>query len=245
MPVKTVIVDDEQPICDEIEFLVTKHSQIEVVGKFINAIDALSYVCANGCDLVFLDIKMPGLTGLELAQRLNALGQPPLVVFITAFQEHALEAFDTPAIGYITKPITEDRIAKIMAKISNLTPKSDPKPVSEKVVVNKICVTAGNKIIPIDKNEIVFAYVKDKDAFIRTKTSEFVAALTLQEIENILVESKFIRVHRQYIVNLDKVLEIIPWFHGTYMLRMDDIKQEDVPVSRSKTKVLRTALGLK
>jgi len=242
MQVKTVIVDDEQPICDEVEYLLKDHSDVEVAATFNNSQQAFVYISQNHCDLVFLDIQMPGMSGLELAQQLGMLRTPPLVVFLTAFQEHALEAFNTPAVGYITKPITEEKLAKVLAKVRHLLlGREQP----EKVPVNKICVTHNGKLIPLDKTDIVLAYVKDKDVFVRTKNAEFTAALTLQELESLLGEQQFMRVHRQYIVNLDKITEIIPWFHGSYLLRMGDFKTEEVPVSRNKVRFLKSAMGIK
>ncbi len=242
MRVRTIIVDDEQPICDDIEYLLKKEADIVVTAKFTNALDVLAYIGENKCDLVFLDIKMPGASGLEIASRIARLRRPPLIVFITAFQDHALEAFETLAVGYITKPVTEIKIARVLEKIRAIFERSarqDP------VSVSKICVTSGGKIIPLDKQDIIFAYVRDKDVFIRTKTEEFTATLTMQEIENFLNDDKFFRVHRQYLVNLDRIKEIIPWFHGSYLLRMDDFKAEKVPVSRNKIKTLKAIIGLK
>jgi two-component system LytT family response regulator/two-component system response regulator LytT len=107
---------------------------------------------------------------------------------------------------------------------------------------------SNGKIIPIDKRDIVFVFVKDKDVFVRTKTGEFSSLLTLQEFENILTQSdetNFLRIHRQYIVNLDEVSEIAPWFHGSYLLRLNDVKKQEVPVSRNRVKVLKSMMGLK
>lgn len=240
MQVSTIIVDDEQPICDEIEYLLKNELDIEVMAKFSNALEALFYIRANPCDLLFLDIKMPGLSGLELAQKLTCLRRPPLIVFITAFADHALEAFETPAIGYITKPVTAVKLSKVLEKVRTLRDRPVPQ-----ANISKICVMSAGKIIPLNKQDIVFAYVKAKDVFIRTKSSEFAATLTLQEIEQLLSGLNFLRVHRQYLVNLDKVKEIIPWFHGSYLLRMDDFKAEDIPVSRTKAKALKTTMGLR
>lgn len=242
MRVKTVIVDDEQPICDEIEYLLKKHIDIEIAASFNNCLDALSYITENNCQLVFLDIKMPGMSGLEMAKKLSVLQHPPLIVFTTAFNQHALEAFDTPAVGYIVKPVTEEQLDKVLTKIRNLVTSMTQQP---QKAVNKICVTANGKIIPLDKQELVFAYVKDKDVFIRTKTGECATTLSLQEIERVLSDANFLRIHRQFIVNLDKILEIVPWFHGTYLLKMDDFKLAEVPVSRKKTKLLKSVMGLK
>ncbi|MCX7779784.1 MAG: LytTR family DNA-binding domain-containing protein [Negativicutes bacterium] len=242
MRYKAIIVDDEPPICDEIEYLLKREADVAVIGKFTNSPEALAYISQSACDLVFLDIKMPGLSGLELAQKLVYMRRPPLLVFITAFPEHALAAFETPAVGYITKPITESKLAGILHKIRSISIRSS---VPDKPAINKICALKNGKIIPLDKQEIVFTYVREKDVFIRTKTGEYTAALTMQELEKALYEPNFLRVHRQYLVNLDKVQEIIPWFHGSFLLQMDDFNSEKVPVSRSKTKEIKAIMGLK
>lgn len=241
MRYKTVIVDDEQPICDEIEYLLKKYIDIDICAKFCNSLEALQYIVENSPDIIFLDIQMPGLTGLEMAKKLNTLPYPPVIVFITAFQEHALEAFETPAVGYITKPVTEERLEKVLHKIRNLSTGQ-----SEAVTAppTKVCVTDKGKIIPLDKNEIVLIYVNEKDVFIRTANAEYTCPLTMKELEEMLTEPNFLRVHRQYIVNLNEIAEILPWFHGSFMLRMNDFCSQDVPVSRNKVKQLKQAIGL-
>lgn len=241
MRYKTVIIDDEQPICDEIEYLLKKSIDIEICAKFCNSLEALDYLIENRPDIIFLDIQMPGLTGLELAKKLNTLPNPPLIVFITAFQEYALEAFETSAVGYITKPITEDRLESVLLKIRNLSPKSAG---PNTTPATKICVTDKGKIIPLDKNDIVLVYVNEKDVFIRTANTEFTCPLTMKELEDMLSEPNFLRVHRQYIVNLNEISEIMPWFHGSFMLRMNDFQSQEVPVSRNKVKQLKQAVGL-
>ena len=242
MRFKTIIVDDEPPICDEIEYLLKTEPDIEVAGKFSNSPEALAYISQTVCDLVLLDIKMPGISGLELAQRLSRLRRPPLLVFITAFPEHALEAFETPAVGYVTKPITQANLNKVLDKVRSINCRINS---PEKSAISKICVLANGKIIPVDKQDIVFTYVRDKDVFVRTKTGEYRAVLTMQELERVLPGPTFLRVHRQYLVNLDKINEIIPWFHGSYLLRMDDFNREEVPVSRAKIKDIKIMMGLK
>ena len=115
MKIRTVIVDDEAPICDEIEYLLGSFADIEIVGKFNNAFDAIAYIAEYKPRLVFLDIQMPGVSGLEMARKLKDVKNPPLIVVVTAHPEYALECFDTPAVGYITKPVTAEK--KTAAKI--------------------------------------------------------------------------------------------------------------------------------
>lgn len=243
MRYKAVVIDDEQPICDEIEYLLGSSINVEVAAKFYNSVEALTFIADNSIDILFLDIQMPGLSGLDLARKLNAMKNPPLVVFITAYQEHALEAFSTPAVGYITKPVTEEKLEQVLNKIRTLTAKKDG--VSRQIQTTRLCVNAKGRIKPLDKKEIVLVYVNEKDVFVRTAQEEFSCSLTMKELEELLGESAFLRVHRQYIVNLEKIAEIIPWFHGTYMLRMSDFKGQQVPVSRNKIKLLKLAVGLK
>ena len=241
MKLKVVIVDDEQPICDEMEYLLSKHLDMTVMAKFTNCQEAVSCILEQSPDVVFLDIKMPGMSGLELAHKLNVLRQPPFIIFVTAFQEHAVEAFDTPAVGYITKPVTEEKLAQALNKVRVFTNKTSP-PAN---TFGKICALHNNRIIPLDKTDIVFIYVKDKEVFIRTRTTEYFAMPTMQEFEELLSDGHFLRVHRQYIVNMDEIKEITPWFHGSYLLIMNDAKKQEVPVSRNKVKQLKHLLGLK
>ncbi len=242
MKTKAVIVDDELPICDEIEYLLSQHSDIEVCAKFTNCVDSLIYILEKKPELVFLDVSMPGMSGMEMAQKLSTMNKPPYIVFITAYPEHAVDAFATPAVGYITKPITEEKLGQALNKVRNLSAKATTEKGSQ---IAKVCVLAGGKIVPVNKKDIVFIYVKDKDVYVRTRAGEFSAMLTLQEFDNLLTEVNFLRIHRQYIINLDEVLEITPWFHGSYLLRMNDANKQEVPVSRNRVKYLKTALGLK
>ncbi|TWH46581.1 LytTR family DNA-binding domain-containing protein [Sporomusa sp. KB1] len=242
MRTKTVIVDDEQPICDEIEYLLGQHQDIEICGKFTNCIDALIYILEKKPALVFLDVSMPGMSGLEMAQKLSSMNRPPYIVFITAYPEHAVAAFATPAVGYITKPVTAEKLAQTLTKVRHLSSRVATEQMSQ---ITKVCVLSGSKILPMSKSDIVFIYVKDKDVYVRTRAKEFSAMLTLQEFDNLLTEANFLRIHRQYIINVDEILEIIPWFHGSYLLRMNDANKQEVPVSRNRVKQLKIILGLK
>jgi DNA-binding LytR/AlgR family response regulator len=247
MKIRTVIVDDEAPICDEIEYLLGSFAEIEIAGKFYNAFDAITYIAEYKPRLVFLDIQMPGVSGLEMARKLKNVKNPPLIVVVTAHPEYALECFDTPAVGYITKPVTAEKIAGVMEKIFSLRQNQTAEP---KVDVNKICVQEQGKLFPLAIEEVVLAGVKDKDVFVRTQTKEYITAFNFQDITTLLVErspvrSKFVQVHRQYVINIDYVSEIIPWFHGTYYLQMDDIKKQQVPVSRNRIRLIKEIMGLK
>ena len=247
MMIPTVIVDDEAPICDEIEYLLGKYADVALAGKFHNAFDAIAFIAERKPRLVFLDIHMPGISGLEMARKLKSMKSPPLIVIVTAHPEFALEAFDTPTVGYVTKPVTEGKIAGVMEKVFSLLQNNAPAARND---VNRICVQSAGKILPLAPEEIVLVGVKDKEVYVRTRTTEYSTAFNFQDIAAILIErssvrEKFIQVHRQFIVNVDRVTEIIPWFHGTYYLKMDDCKAQQVPVSRNKIRMIKEIMGLK
>lgn len=254
MKLTTVIVDDEAPICDEIEYLLGQFNEIEIVGKFGNAFDAIAFIVEHKPRLIFLDIQMPGVSGLEMARKLKNVKQPPLIVMVTAHPEYALECFDTPAVGYVTKPVTAEKLSAVMDKLFSLQQNqpmaSTSNKAESKIDVNKICVQTGGKIVPLALAEIVLVGVKDKDVFIRTRTHEYATAFNFQDVAALLLERSplcrnFIQVHRQYIVNVDGVTEVIPWFHGTYYLQMDDMKKQQVPVSRNRIRLIKEIMGLK
>ena len=254
MKLTTVIVDDEAPICDEIEYLLGQFNEIEIVGKFGNAFDAIAFIVEHKPRLVFLDIQMPGVSGLDMARKLKNVKQPPLIVIVTAHPEYALECFDTPAVGYVTKPVTAEKLSAVMDKLFSLQQNqpmaSTSNKAESKIDVNKICVQTGGKIVPLALAEIVLVGVKDKDVFIRTRTHEYATAFNFQDVAALLLERSplrrnFIQVHRQYIVNVDGVTEVIPWFHGTYYLQMDDMKKQQVPVSRNRIRLIKEIMGLK
>lgn len=242
MKIKAVIIDDEQPICDEIEYLLKQIDDIEICAKFTNCVDALVYVLKKEPDIIFLDVNMPEMSGLEMAKKISDMEKYPYIIFITAYLEHAVEAFATPAVGYVTKPVTDEKLRQTLAKVRSLSAKTAA---VRKTKIAKVCVLSDGKIVPVNKNDIVFIYVKEKDVYVKTHTAEFSAMLTLQEFDNLLTDTNFLRIHRQYIINLNEILEIIPWFHGSYLLRMNDSNKQEVPVSRNRVKHLKSTLGLK
>ncbi|MGF9800909.1 LytR/AlgR family response regulator transcription factor [Brevibacillus agri] len=147
---KTIIIDDEPAICSELEYLLKKYIDIQVIEIHTNPLEALSNIVDSEPDLLFLDIQMPGMNGLEFAKKLDQLSKPPLIVFSTAFHEHALEAFSTPAVGYLTKPIVESKLDDVIKKVRTLW-KKDAHDLAATVPLleEHVCIRKNNKIIPI------------------------------------------------------------------------------------------------
>ncbi|MGG3885895.1 LytR/AlgR family response regulator transcription factor [Brevibacillus panacihumi] len=246
MFLKTMIIDDEPAICSELEYMLKKYIDIQVVSIHYNPVEALPQIIELEPDLLFLDIQMPGMNGLEFAKKLNQLSHPPLIIFSTAFHEHALDAFHTPAVFYLTKPILESKLDEAIKKVKSLQTKKkatdhQPPPALEEYV----CVRKDNKIIPIQVSQIFFAFVKERELYIATHDTIEKCDLSLHELEAILNKTgSFFRCHRNYVINLKQIKEMIPWFHNTYLIKMNDGKQTEIPVSRGKMKAFRSMMNL-
>jgi len=236
---RAVIVDDEQPICDDIEYLLEAHPDISVVAKFQQSQQALAYLQQNPCDLLFLDIKMPGMSGLEFAECLGTLKINPMIIFVTAYEEYALPAFETSAVAYLTKPLGQARLTKALKKVRSLFA------ATEMHHYHPISVQKGEALIPVQQRDILLAYVKEKLVFLRTKEGDFQLSMTLAELEELLDPELFLRVHRQYIVNTEAIAKVIPWFHGSYVLNLKDGAGTEIPVSRKHIPEVRQVLGIK
>ncbi len=249
MKFKTIIIDDEKPALDEMVFLLEKYPQIEVIGTANDGIQGWDMILEKRPDLVFLDIEMPGMSGLEVAFRLHKMRDliQPKVVFTTAYDQFAISAFEIEAIDYLLKPIVEDRLN---ATIERITLKSKEKQANE----SETPLTKVSTRIPVDykgryKMLAVekILYFTTEAGIVTAKTGEetYPVNTSLTDLEENLKDRGFFRCHRGYIVNLEHVTEVIPWFKGKYLLLMDDAQKSEVPVSRTYIKDLCDIFNLK
>lgn len=237
-PLRIFIVDDEAPARRELRYLLEQLPCVEVAGEAANGTAALKGIRDLKPDIVFLDIQMPGLSGLDLAQFLCELPKPPLLVFATACQEHALDAFEVDAVDYLCKPFTGERVAKAVTKAARMFAASTPSPPAAEAPptgdtsCRKIPLYRGETIVPTAVERIVFAYAEEGEVRVQTLDGSFLARFTLAELERRLAPAGFFRSHRSYLVNSNFVREVIPWFNGSYKLVMGDKERTEVPVSR-------------
>ena len=255
MTYRTILVDDELPICAELEYLFQAHQDFTVVAKFNVAQKALDYLASHPCALVLLALHMPGLNGLEFARCVGELKLPVFVVFVTAYEKYAVDAFSTPAIGYITKPVSQLALTRTLVKVKGLldavrrqsAPELPDAPAAADRTDSgdKLTVSRDGKLYPVTKSEITLAYVRNKEVFVRTGKGDFYAQLTLQEMAAFLDGPPFLQVHRQYIVNLDCVEEIVPWFNGAYLLHLKGQDDMNIPISRNHLQEVRRRLGFR
>lgn len=255
MALRVVVVDDEQLAREELCFLLEQMGGLEVVGQAGNGVEALAAAERLAPDLLFLDVQMPGLTGFEVARRLLERDAPAHIVFVTAFDHYAIEAFEVNAVDYLLKPVEPSRLEQAVERarrrISSDRPLNDQ---LEKIVQlvaerqsrrDRLAVKVGERFLLVQSDEIIYASLADDSVNIVTSlvagTSNY---RTLDELQARLDPAVFWRVHRSHLVNINKIKEIVPWFSRNYILRMKDAKTTEIPVSRSQTKRLREYLKL-
>lgn len=241
---KVIIVEDEILAQQELSWLIKAHSQMEIVGTFDDGLDVLKYLQHNKVDAIFLDINIPSLDGVLLAQNISQFAHKPFIVFITAWKEHAVEAFELEAFDYILKPYQESRIISMLQKLENAWQQqtgtaANPQP-RENATINLV---KDERIIVTSIHDIYYAEAHEKMTFVYTKRESYVMPMNITEFCSKLPTTHFFRCHRSYCVNLDKIREIEPWFNNTYILRLRDLEFQ-VPVSRSKVKEFRQLMAL-
>ncbi|MFU0445557.1 LytR/AlgR family response regulator transcription factor [Pseudocitrobacter faecalis] len=244
---KVIIVEDEILAQQELTWLIKEHSQMEIVGTFDDGLDVLRFLQHNKVDAIFLDINIPSLDGVLLAQSISQFAHKPFIVFITAWKEHAVEAFELEAFDYILKPYQESRIISMLQKLQSAWQQQaggstaiQGTTARENDTINLI---KDERIIVTSINDIYYAEAHEKMTFVYTKRESYVMPMNITEFCSKLPATHFFRCHRSYCVNLDKIREIEPWFNNTYILRLRDLDFQ-VPVSRSKVKEFRQLMHL-
>jgi two-component system, LytTR family, response regulator len=242
---RAIIVEDEVLARQELAFLIQAHSSFKIAAEFEDGLDALKYLQTDTVDVIFLDINIPSVDGVLLAHNISRFAAKPYIVFITAYKEHAAEAFEIEAFDYILKPYSETRIKAMLQKlegaIATRSRQGEEEPV--KLSSGKVNLWKNEKIIVVDTDEIYYASAQEKTTSVITKDGEYSMALSISEFHSRLPQEQFFRCHRSYLVNLSKIKEIIPWFNNTYLLRLRDLDFE-VPVSRGKVKEFRQIMRL-
>jgi two-component system response regulator LytT len=257
---RTIVVDDEQLARDELCFLLGQLNDLEVVGQAANGIEALRVVEETSPDLVMLDVQMPGLTGFEVARRLVRAGVDAQFIFVTAYDQHAIEAFEVNAVDYLLKPVESERLAtavdRARRRIQTDRPAERERSTDELERLlqllsdrqerrDQLAVKVADRFLLVQSDEVIHASVEDDVITVVTNSLSGTSNYrTLDELQARLDPAVFWRVHRSHLVNINKIKEIVPWFSRNYILKMRDGKGTEIPVSRSQTKRLREYLRL-
>lgn len=252
---KILIVDDERPARGELRFMLGQIEASADVDEARNGEEALAHVARHHPDVVFLDIAMPGMSGLAVAAALLDDPDPPLIVFATAFDVHAVRAFELAALDYVVKPVAEQRLAQTMIRIRAALKGRDLRRQQQESVrsylqkslpadaprLDKVWAERENETaVLVAYADILWVEADNKKTYLQTAQGERLSLrATLKELEERLAAHQIVRVHKTYLANLNHVAEIVPWFSGAYVLRMDDTAGTEIPLSRQFAKVIR------
>jgi two-component system response regulator LytT len=256
LELRAVVADDEQPAREELCFLLGQVENVKIVGQADNGVSALEVIGTLEPQVAFLDIQMPGLTGFEVANLLLQTGSPaPSIVFVTAYDQYAIDAFEVNAVDYLLKPVEQRRLEQAVERVRTRLSLGQTRDSRIDHLVrmmadrtrrrDQLALRVGDRFLLVQADEVIHASV-DGDTIVVTTaqvagTSNY---RTLDELQARLDPDLFWRVHRSHLVNISKIKEIVPWFSRNYMLRMKDGKGTEIPVSRSQTKRLRDYLKL-
>jgi two-component system response regulator LytT len=258
MTLNTIIVDDEKPAREELAFLLKGFPEINVIGQGKNGVEAVALIKEHAPDLVFLDVQMPGLDGFGVLKKLvERKVKVPHVVFATAFDHYAVQAFDVNAVDYVLKPFDKARIAKAITRARKMLDTQTPATERLEQLLNqlgsakqaappvKLLVQSQQRLLLVDAEDILFATIESGSISVITRDTEGRSNYrTLEEMHAALDSDTFWRPHRSYLVNVHHIKEVVPWFKSSYMLKMTDKKRTEIPVSRAQLKRLHELFKL-
>lgn len=241
--IRAFIVDDEMPARSELAFMLEETGRVEVIGEAGDVRDAVELIKHAQADVIFLDINMPRFNGLQLAEVLKTHPNPPAIIFVTAYSNFALMAFEVNAVDYLVKPVEVERLSAALDKLTKLgtggSAASDTSGKVTRVTVNK----SGKKHF-ILSNRISYLMAKDDYSYIFTDEGKFLSTTSLTSLEKELADFGFFRVHRRFVVNLESVGSVAPQPGGTLLLTLNDEESTEIPVSRRRVAALKQEMGI-
>lgn len=244
--IKTVLVDDEQLAREELRFLLEENSTLEVIGEFASGAQAIEEIPALQPDVIFMDVYLQDMDGLDVIRTLQQLNVRSSVVFATAYDVHALHAFELNAVDYILKPFAKDRLKVTIDRIQQRLKPNDYE-LSRKITrlideigvkrrPRKLAATCKGRVVLIDPQELLYVVAEGRYASLVTAQEIWPTTFSLHEIQERLDPAQFLQTHRAYIVNLDRIKEVIPWFNSTYKIVIEGENSTEIPVSRTYIK---------
>jgi two-component system LytT family response regulator len=248
MAMRTLIVDDEAPARERLKRYLANLEGVEVIGEAKDGVQAVEMIKARSPELVLLDIQMPGLDGFGVVE---ALEDPPAIIFVTAYDQYAIRAFEIHALDYLLKPFSQERLAKAIqhareALVEGQDLGAQLRPLLEGLAaegryLTRLAVRYRESIRVLDAAEVDWIGIEDEQVMVHVGDQVYPIRRTLTELEARLDPKCFFRAHRSAIVNLDRVQEIIPWFKGSHILRLTT--GAEVDLSRMQARALRKILG--
>ncbi len=245
MSLKVLIVDDELPAREELKCILAEIGGVTVIGQCEDGEEVIPFLRETMVDIIFLDIQMRSQDGLVTAEMLLNLEQPPYIIFCTGFSQYAAKAFELNAVDYILKPYSIDRVSKVIAKVKHFKLLVETATQPAVFRSGNICVWSSERMVVIHPAKIIFARSDEKrQTLLYTEQGSYHTKFTLKELSEMLKHKNFLRTHKSYLVNIDKVQEIIPWFNNTYVLVLENCNETNIPVARHYLKQFNQVMGI-
>lgn len=244
--IRTLLVDDEELARSTIRRALAASPDIEIAGEAANGVEAIEAIAQLRPDLVLLDIEMPGFNGFEVVQQIS---NPPAIVFVTAYDEYAVQAFEASAIDYLLKPVQPDRLERALVRVrERLAARSPQHSVRVAEVarertgpVRRLAARRGKRIAIVALRDVIRIEIEDKLVFACTATERLLIEKSIGELETLLEPAGFLRISRGELVNLEMVRELVP-FSGTWRVKLSNGEERDV--SRERARQLKQAMGV-
>jgi DNA-binding LytR/AlgR family response regulator len=246
-----IIIDDEHLARARFRTLLQRCASefedffLEIIGEAENGTQAIPLIYAEKPDIIFIDIQMPGLNGFEIVELIST--PRPQIIFVTAYDEYALRAFDVHALDYLTKPVSKERLYKTLQRIINYGAAQQSEKIEALIqehstsILSRITVHSNGNLRVVAANEIRRIEAEDKNVFVYIHEGKFKTDYTVDVLEQRLSPHDFIRVHRSHLVKIDAIRELIPWFSGSYCVKLDDSTQ--LPVARRRVAEIKKIFG--
>ncbi|WP_405099679.1 LytR/AlgR family response regulator transcription factor [Oceanobacillus sp. FSL H7-0719] len=240
MMMRAMIAEDEAMARKELMYLLQEEEDIVLSPYAENGKQLVELYKKHKPDIIFLDVEMPGMSGLEAAKIIaKQADKQPLFVFTTAYDEYALDAIDVEAIDYLLKPYEETHFKRALSRLRKAySNKEKTNQQNMPLTKEKLLIDDGERMVVLAPEAIYYAVPHKKLLEIHTEDKIITSKMTLQELEGKLANDAFFRTHRSYLVNLNHIFEITPWFNGTSNVTLKDKEKTKIPVSRSASKIL-------
>jgi two-component system, LytTR family, response regulator len=257
MVMRAFLVDDESLALKRLQRMLAATGRVEIAGTSTDPVEAIEAIVKAKPDVLFLDIEMPGMTGFQM---LSKLDPQPLIVFTTAYDQYALDAFGVNSVDYLLKPIEAAQLTRALDKVDRMRGGVEPRPEIQKLLdrlaalaaaggsqpayPDRIASRTGERVELVELARVTHFLARDKLTYAATAAKNYVVDHTIQELEQKLDPRKFVRIHRAILLNVDYVHELNTWFAGRMMVRLKDEKHTELTVSRDRVRALKERLGV-
>ena len=239
--INCIIVEDELPAREELKYFLNEEKEIKLIAEFDNPLDTLNFLENNTADVIFLDINMPDMNGISLGKIITKMYPNIKIVFITAYKDYAVDAFEIKAFDYLLKPYSESRIKNLLKSLVNI--KTEVTSSVKNSNLKKITVNIDERLYVISLNDVDYIEASEKETLIFSNQKKYISKIKISKWEEMLKGYNFYRCHRSFIINLDKITEIEQWFNSSWIIKIKNYTTA-IPVSRNNIRELKELFSM-